>query len=93
MSKELSEDTAIQISVKTLGGIAFLITTLVGMWFTLKADIAEAKLLPEPLDPEITRMEFDMKDQLIRQTIMSTQEDVTEIKDDLKAIKQKLYEN
>lgn len=93
MAKELSEDTSVQISLKTLGGIAFLIATLVGMWFTLQSDIAEAKLLPEPLDPEITRMEFDMKDQLIRQTIMSTQEDVKEIKDDLKAIKQKLYEN
>ena len=93
MAKELSEDTSVQISLKTLGGIGFVIVTLVGMWFTLQADIAEAKLLPEPLDPEITRMEFDMKDQLIRQTIMSTQEDVTEIKDDLKAIKQKLYEN
>ena len=93
MAKELNEDTAVQISLKTLGGIAFLIFTLVGMWFTLQSDIAEAKLLPEPLDPEITRMEFDMKDQLIRQTIMSTQEDVKEIKDDLKAIKQKLYEN
>lgn len=92
MAKELSEDTSVQISLKTLGGIGFVIVTLVGMWFTLQADIAEAKLLPEPLDPEITRMEFDMKDQLIRQTIMSTQEDVTEIKDDLKAIKQKLYE-
>ena len=92
MAKELSEDTAVQISLKTLGGIGFLIATLVGMWFTLQADIAEAKLLPDPKDPEITRMEFDMKDQLIRQTIMSTQEDVTEIKDDLKAIKQKLYE-
>tara|TARA_R110002126_G_scaffold72251_1_gene180637 strand:- start:308 stop:586 length:279 start_codon:yes stop_codon:yes gene_type:complete len=92
MAKELSEDTAVQVSLKTLGGIGFLIATLVGMWFTLQADIAEAKLLPEALDPEITRMEFDMKDQLIRQTIMSTQEDVTEIKDDLKAIKQKLYE-
>jgi hypothetical protein len=92
MAKELSEDTAVQISLKTLGGIGVLIFALVGMWFTLQADIAEAKLLPEPLDPEITRMEFDMKDQLIRQTIMSTQEDVKEIKDDLKAIKQKLYE-
>ncbi len=92
MAKELSEDTAVQISLKTLGGIAVLISALVGMWFTLQADIAEAKLLPEPTDPEITRMEFDMKDQLIRQTIMSTQEDVKEIKDDLKAIKQKLYE-
>ena len=92
MAKELSEDTAVQISLKTLGGIGVLIFVLVGMWFTLQADIAEAKLLPEPQDPEITRMEFDMKDQLIRQTIMSTQEDVKEIKDDLKAIKEKLYE-
>ena len=80
MAKELSEDTNVQISVKTLGGIAFLIATLVGMWFTLQADIAEAKELPNPLPPDVTRMEYDMKDQLIRQTIMSTQEDVEELK-------------
>ena len=92
MAKELSEDTSLNISVKTLVGIGFSIMTLVGMWFTLQADIAEAKELPLPLDPEITRMEFDMKDQLIRQTIMSTQDDVTEIKDDIKMIKEKLYE-
>ena len=39
---KLSEDTAVQLSLKTLGGIAFLIATLVGMWFTLQADINEA---------------------------------------------------
>jgi hypothetical protein len=60
------------------------------MWFVLQADIAEAKELPVPPDPEITRMEFDMKDQLIRQTIMSTQEDVTEIKEDMKRIEEKI---
>jgi len=38
----------------------------------------------------VTRMEFDMKDQLIRQTIMTTQEDVEEIKDELKNIEDKL---
>jgi len=92
MSKELNEDTTLNVSIKTLTGIAALIFTLVGMWFTLQNDIAEARNLPEPMDPEITRMEFDMKDKLIRQTIMSTQEDVKEIKDDLKAIKEKLYE-
>ena len=92
MAKELSEDSAVNISVKTLGGIAFLIATLVGMWFTLQNDIAEARELPKPMDPVITRMEFDMKDKLIRQTIMNTQEDVSEIKDDMKLIKQKLYE-
>ena len=92
MGKELNEDSAVNISLKTLGGIAFLIATLVGMWFTLQNDIAEAKELPLPIDPEITRMEFDMKDKLIRQTIMNTQEDVSEIKEDMKLIKQKLYE-
>ena len=90
MAKELSEDTNVQVSLKTLGGIAFLIATLIGMWFTLQADIAEAKELPEPPDPEVTRMEYDMKDQLIRQTIMTTQDDVKEIKEDMKRIEEKL---
>lgn len=90
--KELNEDTSFNISIKTLGAIAVLIFTLVGMWFTLQSDISEAKELPLPKDPEVTRMEFDMKDQLIRQTIMSTQEDVTEIKEDIKLIKRKMYE-
>ena len=92
MAKELNEDTSFQISIKTLGGIAALIATLVGMWFTLQADIAEAKELPEPLPPDVTRMEFDMKDQMIRQTIMTTQEDVQEIKKSIEKIEEKLYE-
>jgi hypothetical protein len=92
MAKELNEDTSLNVSIKTLAGIAFGIATIVGMWFALQADIAEAKKLPEPPDPEITRMEFDMKDQLVRQTIMTTQDDVSEIKDDIKMIKEKLYE-
>ena len=37
-------------------------------------------------------MEFDMKDQLVRQTIMTTQEDVIEIKEDLKNIERKIDE-
>ena len=90
MAKELNEETTLKLSLKTLGGIAVLIFTLVGMWFTLQADIAEAKTLPEPLPPDITRMEYDMKDQLIRQTIMTTQEDVTEIKEDIKRIEEKI---
>ena len=90
MAKELNEDTTLKLSIKTLGGIAILIFTLVGMWFTLHADLAEAKELPVPLPPEITRMEYDMKDQLIRQTIMTTQEDVTEIKEDIKRIEEKI---
>ena len=90
MAKELNEDTGFKVSIKTLFGIAVAIATVVGMWFALQADIEEAKQLPEPAAPVITRMEFDMKDQLVRQTIMSTQEDVKEIKEKLDKLEDKI---
>jgi uncharacterized protein YlxW (UPF0749 family) len=90
MAKELSENTSFQISIQTLIGIAFGIATVVGMWFALQADIEEAKELPVAPPPDVTRMEYDMKDQLIRQTIMSTQEDVQELKEDMKRIEDKI---
>jgi ribosomal protein S13 len=90
MAKELSEETSFNISLKTLAGIGFLMAAAISGWFVLQADIAEAKKLPLPADPEITRMEYDMKDQLIRQTIMSTQEDVTEIKTQMLRMEDKI---
>lgn len=90
MAKELNEETGFNVSIKTLLGIGFAMATLIGMWFTLQADIAEAKQLPAPMPAEITRMEFDMKDQLVRQTIMTTQEDVKELKESIKRIEDKL---
>ena len=90
MTKELNEDTTFKLSLKTLGGIAVLIFTLVSMWFILQADIAEAKELPEPPPQDVTRMEFDMKDQNIRLTIQNTADDVEELKEDLDRIEDKI---
>ena len=91
MAKELNEDTGFQVSIKSLIAIGFAMATIIGMWFALQADIAEAKELPAPADPEVTRMEFDMKDQMIRNTIMETKSDVEEIKETLDKIEDKLY--
>jgi len=91
MGKELNEDTGFQVSIKTLMAIGFAMATIIGMWFALQADIAEAKELPIPPAPDVTRMEFDMKDQMIRQTIMTTQEDVQEIKKSIEKIEDKLF--
>ena len=88
--KELSEESKFEVSLKTLGGLAVLIFAFVGMWFTLQADIALAKELPVPPDPEVTKMEFEMKDKMVRQTILTTQEDVKEIKDDIKYLREKI---
>ena len=67
-----------------------LVAALIPVYaFSIQGDIALAKELPEPLPPDVTRMEFDMKDKLVRQTIMTTQEDVSELKEDLDRIEEK----
>ena len=90
MAKELNEDSSFKVSIKTLIGIGFGMATIISMWFMLQADIAEAKELPIPPNPDVTRMEFDMKDKNIRLTIQNTQEDVEEIKEDLRRIEDKI---
>ena len=101
MAKELNEDTTFKMSVKTMGLIAAGIAALVGGWYSLMSEIQEAKETPAPItieeiikeipEAEITRMEFDMKDQMIRQTILTTQQDVEEMKETLEKIEDKLY--
>jgi len=101
MAKELNEDTGFNISIKSLIGIGVAMATLIGMYFTLQADIQKAMELPanqwnpewlkELPPPDVSRMEYDMKDQMIRQTILTTQEDVKEIKATLEKIEDKLY--
>ena len=90
MAKELNEETGFVLSIKTLIGIAFAIATVVGMWFALQADIQEAKELPVAPPPDVTRMEFDMKDKNIRLTIQNTADDVEELKEDLDRIEEKI---
>ena len=91
MAKELNEDTGFVLSIKTMIAVGFAMATLISMWFMLQADFAEAKELPIIPPDEVTRMEFQMKDQMIRNTIMETQEDVKEIKNSLEKIEDKLY--
>ena len=79
----------VNISIENLIMIGAGIFSLVGMWCALQGEIEEAKNLPEP---EVSRTEYDLKDQLIRETIMSTQEKVEDNGEKLKEIDDKLYE-
>jgi ribosomal protein S13 len=78
MAKELNENTSFKVSIQTLIGIGFGMATIISMWFVLQADIAEAKELPKP---DITRMEFNMKDENIRNTIIETRDDVKKLEE------------
>ena len=89
MGKELNEDTGFQVSIKTLIAIGFAMATIIGMWFALQSDIQEAKELPSPV---IERVEYDLKDELIRQTIMDTQEDVEMLLEKFDKMEERIYE-
>ena len=88
MSNKISENTEVTLDLKTIALVVGFSVSIVGLYFTLKKDIELAKELPEPA---ITRTEYDLKDQLVRKTIMNTQEKVEENSKKLDKIDEKLY--
>jgi len=89
MAPQIGEETKITLDLKTIGILAIMIATVVGMWYALQNDIEEAKELPKP---DVTRTEYDLKDKLIRETIMNTQNKVDENGKKLDKIEERLYE-
>ena len=89
MSTEVSENTKLTLDLKTIGIIIAGVVSLALMYTDLNAGIEEAKLLPEPA---VSRTEYDLKDQLIRETIENTAKQVEENSNKLDKIDEKLYE-
>tara|TARA_R100001460_G_scaffold12614_4_gene28849 strand:+ start:769 stop:1053 length:285 start_codon:yes stop_codon:yes gene_type:complete len=89
MAKQIGEETQVTLDLKTIGLIIGGVVSLASMYFVMQADIAKAMELPAPV---IDRVEYDLKDELIRQTIMDTQDDVEEIKETIEKIDERLYE-
>tara|TARA_R110001632_G_scaffold195937_2_gene317613 strand:- start:480 stop:758 length:279 start_codon:yes stop_codon:yes gene_type:complete len=85
---KISENTEVTLDVKTLIIIISFVISFVGLYFALQNDIELAKKLPKP---QVTRTEYDLKDQLVRETIMNTQEKVEQNSEKLDKIDEKLY--
>ena len=82
---EVGKDSKLTLTIETIISIGVTLVMVDGMWFTLQADIKEAKELPKP---EIGRTEYDLKDQMIRNTIIETEKDVQEIKEQQKEMRE-----
>jgi hypothetical protein len=88
MSKQdLTPDSKFSLTIKELVAAAVGFSSLIAMYFTLQADIAKAMDLPEP---EVQKIEFDYKDQLVRSTIEKIEADVNTVKEDVGEIKESL---
>lgn len=89
MAHEVSENTKLTLDLKTIGMIVSFAVSLCTVYFTLKSDIAVAMTEPKP---EVTSTEFRYKDEIIRKAIMTTQEDVQEMKETLKLLEARIFE-
>tara|TARA_R100000742_G_C4277416_1_gene99265 strand:+ start:545 stop:850 length:306 start_codon:yes stop_codon:yes gene_type:complete len=96
MATEVSENTQLTLDVKTIGLIIGFTVSLATTYFTLKSDIAIAMNEPKP---EVSSIEFQYKDELVRSTIEKVESDVgtlmidiNEIKEQLNKMDERLYE-
>lgn len=89
MATQIGENTKVTLDLKTIGIIVGFTISLATTYFSLKADIAQAMVMPEPV---IDRVEYDLKDELVRQTIMDTQKDVEMLLDKFEKMEERIYE-
>ncbi len=89
MANEIGENTKVTLDLKTIGIIVGFTISLASMYFVMQADIAKAMTMPEPT---ISKTEWELKDELIRNTIMDTQDDVEMILEKLDKLDERIYE-
>ena len=96
MATEVNENTKLTLDLKTIILIVSFTVSLVGMYYSLQAQISEAMRLPEP---EVSKIEFSYKDEITRATrdgvqidLSTIKEDVGEIKAALEKMDERLYE-
>ena len=97
MATQLGEDTQVQLDLKTIGMIVGGAIALASMWFTLQSDIEQLKNQVAP-EEFVKQMEFQLKDELIRSTILQIEksteglkEDILENKESIEKLEDKVY--
>jgi len=102
MATKIGEDTNVQLDLKTIGMIIIGTISLASMWFTLQSDIdaLSSKIENFSGDEFVQKMEFQLKDELIRANVIQIdkatkdlKEDIEENKEAIKINSEKIYEN
>jgi len=92
MATKIGEETQVQLDLKTIGMIVGGAIALAGMYFTLQSDIKE---LQNQVAPEefVKQMEFQLKDELIRTTIIQIEKSTETLKEDIQENKEQIEKN
>ena len=92
----VSENTKLTLDIKTIVMIVAFTISLATTYFTLQAQIQKAMEEPQP---EVTAIEYEYKDLLVRESVLRLEEkqgimaeDIKEVKAQLEKIDERLYE-
>ena len=100
MAKKLSEDTEVKLDLKTIAMLVGGVISLASMWFTLQGEIQNLnnKIDNFGSDEFVQKMEFNLKDELVRSTIIQIErsteglkEDILDNKDRINKLEDKVY--
>ena len=92
MATQIGEDTQVQLDLKTIGMIVGGVIALASMWFTLQGDIKELQNQQNP-EEFVKKMEFQLKDELIRTTIIQIEKSTSDLKEDIQENKEQIEKN
>ena len=92
MATQIGEDTQVQLDLKTIGMIVGGVIALASMWFTLQGDIKELQNANNP-EEFVKQMEFQLKDELIRTTIIQIEKSTETLKEDIQENKEQIEKN
>jgi hypothetical protein len=87
---KLSEKTSLTLDLKTIAIIITMAVSVSGTYFTLKADIEENKRALENGN-WVSATEYDLKDKLVRNTVLSNSEKLDAIEEKLNTIDERIY--
>ena len=87
MSTKISENTSVQLDLKTVIAIISITASFVGMYYTLQADIEEAKTMPPT---EVTRLEYELKEEWNEEMIMQLKEAVEVLEETQDILKEEI---
>ena len=83
----VSENTKLTLDIKTIVMIVAFTISLATTYFTLQAQIQQAMEEPKP---EVTAIEYEYKDLLVRESVLRLEEKQTIMADDIKEVKAQL---
>ena len=90
MATKIGEDTNVQLDLKTIGIIVAMVVSVSSTYFSLKAQIDENRKSLENGN-WVSSTEYQLKDELVRTTIMSNSKKLDAIEDKLNTIDERLY--